>query len=78
VFITDYNMPGLSGLDVARAVAQVRPGLPIGISSGLVTDELREAARRMGIQALIEKENSFGEIVPQVARMLSQASRPTQ
>lgn len=78
VFITDYNMPGLSGLDVARAVAQVRPGLPIGISSGLVTDELREAARRMGIQALIEKENSFGEIVPQVARMLSQASRPAQ
>ncbi|MBV8124429.1 MAG: response regulator [Burkholderiaceae bacterium] len=75
VFVTDYNMPGLSGLDVARAVASIRPGLPIGISSGLVTDELREEARRMGILALIEKENSFGEIVPHVARMLSQASK---
>jgi signal transduction histidine kinase len=71
VFITDYNMPGLSGLEVAREVAAVRPGLPIAISSGLITDDLCEQARRVGVLAMIEKENAFLEIVPQVARLLT-------
>jgi signal transduction histidine kinase/CheY-like chemotaxis protein len=70
VFITDYNMPGLSGLEVAREVAALRPGLPIAICSGLITDELCDEARRAGILAVIEKEDAFREIVPQVARLL--------
>ncbi|CAM3859279.1 response regulator [Roseateles saccharophilus] len=76
VFITDFNMPGLSGLEVAREVAAIRPGLPIAISSGLITDELREQARRVGVLAVIEKENAFSEIVPQVARLLNFAAKP--
>jgi CheY-like chemotaxis protein len=75
VFITDYNMPGLSGLEVAREVAAVRPGLPIAISSGLITDELCEEARQVGVLAVIEKENAFREIVPQVARLLTLAAK---
>lgn len=75
VFITDFNMPGLSGLDVAREVAAIKPGLPVAISSGLITDELLEDALRLGVLAVIEKENAFREIVPQVARLLSVASK---
>jgi signal transduction histidine kinase len=75
VFITDYNMPGLSGLEVAREVAAIRPGLPIAISSGLITDELCEQARRSGVLAVIEKEDAFREIVPQVARLLGIAAK---
>jgi signal transduction histidine kinase len=71
VFITDYNMPGLSGLEVAREVAAIRPGLPIAISSGLITEELCEQARRSGVLVVMEKENAFQEIVPQVARLLA-------
>ncbi|MEO6278014.1 response regulator [Roseateles sp.] len=75
VFVTDYNMPGLSGLEVAREVALIRPGLPIAISSGLITDELFEEARRAGVLAVIAKENAFREIVPQVARLLTLATK---
>ncbi|MGQ3050169.1 MAG: hybrid sensor histidine kinase/response regulator [Roseateles sp.] len=77
VFITDYNMPGRSGLEVAQEVAVIRPGLPIAISSGLITDELCEQARRAGVLAVIEKENAFREIVPQVARLLTLAATRT-
>ena len=70
VFITDYNMPGRSGLDVAREVAALSPGLPIAISTGLITDELRERARALGVSAVIQKENAFREIVPLVRRLL--------
>ena len=70
VFVTDYNMPGLSGVDVARQAADLRPGLPIAISTGLITDELRERADALGVRAVIEKENAFREIVPLVRGLL--------
>jgi signal transduction histidine kinase len=70
VFITDYNMPGRSGLDVAREAASLNPDLPIAISTGLITDDLRERARALGVSAVIQKENAFREIVPLVRRLL--------
>ena len=70
VFITDYNMPGRSGLDVAREAASLSPDLPIAISTGLITDELCERARELGVFAVIEKENAFREIVPLVRRLV--------
>jgi len=76
VFITDYNMPGQSGLDVAREAADLKPGLPIAISSGMITDELRERARALGVQAVIAKENAFREIVPLVRRLV-EGGKPT-
>lgn len=70
VFITDYNMPGRSGLDVACEAVSLKPDLPIAISTGLITDELCESARALGVFAVIEKENAFREIVPLVRRLL--------
>jgi len=75
VFITDYNMPGRSGLDVAREAAALSPDLPIAISTGLVTDDLRERARELGVVAVIEKENAFREIVPLVRHLVDKARR---
>jgi CheY-like chemotaxis protein len=75
VFITDYNMPGRSGLDVAREAASSNPDLPIAISTGLVTDELCERARALGVFAVVEKENAFREIVPLVRRLLEKSKR---
>jgi signal transduction histidine kinase/CheY-like chemotaxis protein len=34
VVLTDFSMPGLSGLDVAREVARLRPDLPLILTSG--------------------------------------------
>jgi signal transduction histidine kinase len=73
VFITDYNMPGRSGLDVAREAAALNARLPIAISTGLITDELREKARALGVLAVIEKENAFREIVPLVRRLVDKS-----
>jgi len=43
--VTDHDMPGMSGLDLTREIARIRPDLPILLSSGLVTDDLRSEAR---------------------------------
>jgi len=56
--ITDYNMPGLSGLAVAEQLAAIAPGLPLIITSGYVTEELLERARALGIRGVLLKEHS--------------------
>ena len=61
--ITDFNMPGLSGLDVARALAEIRPQLPVMISSGNVTETLRQGALQLGVRCLMHKESSYDEVV---------------
>lgn len=60
--VTDFNMPSCSGLDVARALAGIRPGLPVAISSGYVSDELRSRAVDLGVCAVMQKEHTLEEL----------------
>jgi PAS domain S-box-containing protein len=53
--LTDYNMPGLSGLDVAREVRQIRPDLPVAVASGFIDENLHQAAEGAGVRELIFK-----------------------
>jgi nitrogen-specific signal transduction histidine kinase/CheY-like chemotaxis protein len=54
--LTDYNMPDRSGLDLARELADLRPDLPVIISSGLVDDELQQRAVAAGAARVLAKE----------------------
>jgi PAS domain S-box-containing protein len=63
VVVTDFNMPRLSGLEVARQVAQIRPDLPVVLSSGYVSESLRAQALKAGVRSLLQKENTFEELV---------------
>jgi PAS domain S-box-containing protein len=60
--VTDFNMPNLSGVDVARRLADIRPSLPVVISSGYISEELRAAAAELGVRAVIQKEHTFEEL----------------
>jgi len=67
--VTDYNMPGMSGLQVAQALKQVRGDLPVALASGYITDELRAKAPAAGISELIYKPNTVEELCAAVARL---------
>jgi PAS domain S-box-containing protein len=73
LLVTDYNMPGMSGLDVAAAARQIRPGLEIAIASGYITDELRERALQCGIDQLIFKPSAMDEFCMVIQRLLTRA-----
>ncbi|MDP9043934.1 MAG: transporter substrate-binding domain-containing protein [Pseudomonadota bacterium] len=60
--VTDFNMPHMSGLDVVRSLADVKPGLPIVISSGYVSDELRISADALGVRTVMQKERTVEEL----------------
>jgi PAS domain S-box-containing protein len=69
--VTDFNMPRLSGIEVAYALAQIRRDLPVVISSGYLSEELRTEARRAGVRALLQKENTLEELGALVQRLLA-------
>ncbi len=72
--VSDYNMPGLSGLDLAREVAAQWPQLPVVISSGYVSDDLRVRAQALGVREVLLKEYTL-ERLPSLVRALL-ARRP--
>ncbi len=70
LLLTDYNMPGMSGLDVARAVLAVSPALPVAVASGYITDELQAEALAAGVREVVFKTDaveSFCEVVARLA-----------
>ena len=71
--VTDYNMPGMSGLLLAQALLQIAPQLPVVISSGYVTEELQQRARQAGVRAVLFKEHTFERLVGLVHGLLETA-----
>ncbi len=67
--VTDYNMPGCTGLELARDLLALRPDLPVVISSGFISDELRGRARELGVRGLLHKENTVEELASLVRRL---------
>ncbi len=68
--VTDYNMPGYSGLDLVKAVKRIRPELPIALASGYVTSDISEQALTAGALALIHKPNDVSELCAIVDQLL--------
>jgi len=66
--VTDYNMPGMSGLEVAQALREICPDLPVVLASGYITEELRAQAPAAGIRELIYKPNTVDDLCEAVAR----------
>jgi len=71
LLVTDFKMPGTSGLEVARAIHNVLPKLPMIMVSGYITDELRGQAAAAGVQELIAKPQDLEELRDAVQRLIT-------
>lgn len=71
VAVCDFNMPALSGLDFARALASIRPQLPVIISSGYLPEEAQAEALQLGVRGLLQKQNTFDELDRLIRRVLA-------
>ncbi len=64
--ITDYTMPRLTGLDLAREVRRLREDIPIILCTGYSEDVDEDKARASGIQKLVLKPLSrrrFAQVI---------------
>ena len=69
--ITDLSMPGMSGLEVARAILCARPQMPVILASGHLRPEEIEQARIIGVQEVIVKPNTVDDLGSVVQRLLT-------
>jgi len=71
--VADFNMPGLSGLAVAGELRGIRPGLPVVITSGYITEELTASASALGVREVVYKPNTVDELCATIQRLLETA-----
>ena len=73
--ITDFNMPGMSGLDVATALQELRPDLPVALASAYVTEMVCAQAAISGVCEVIRKSHTVEELCDAVARVAGAKGR---
>lgn len=75
LLVTDYSMPGRSGLEVAREVRKRCPDIPVIVTTGFASEELKAGVEALGRAVLLQKENTFEELGARAVEVLA-AGRP--
>ncbi|MEY3125499.1 MAG: hypothetical protein RLZZ573_2019, partial [Pseudomonadota bacterium] len=76
LLVTDYNMPGYSGIELLREAKAIRPDLPVALASGYVTPEIENSAIQEGANALIYKPDDVNELCETVQRLIAGSNGP--
>jgi len=70
LLVTDYNMPGFSGVELLQEARLIQPKLPMALASGYASPEIEASARAAGARALIHKPNDVAELCDTVQRLI--------
>ena len=71
--ITDLAMPGMTGVDFARELLRLRPGLPIILTTGYSATLTDEKVRELGIRELLLKPPTLLTLGEALHRVLDEA-----
>jgi DNA-binding NtrC family response regulator/signal transduction histidine kinase len=72
VVVCDFNMPGLTGVELARSLAGISPHLPVIISSGYLPEEAEAEALQLGVRGIVRKENTVEDLDRLIRQVLAQ------
>ncbi len=70
LLVTDLSMPGMSGLELARAASSLRRGLPIVLTSGYLEEIASEDLRAAGVRVVLRKPMELAELAAALRRAL--------
>lgn len=70
VVVTDYAMPGMTGLSLADRLREVRPGLPIVVLTGYLDALSPERFRAAGVSVVLNKPVTMSELARTVHELL--------
>jgi CheY-like chemotaxis protein len=68
--ITDYIMPHLTGIDLAKGIRRIRRDTPVILCTGNGEAFMKESAKELGIRAFLMKPYSTREIVDAIGNVL--------
>ena len=69
--IVDIQMPGMSGLDLQRELAQQRPSLPIIFITAFPEERIRQQAMAAGAACLLAKPYEGDELIEWIEKALT-------
>jgi PAS domain S-box-containing protein len=72
LLLTDFDMPAMTGIELAIAVRRLRPQLLIVVSSGTIDLAFREQARAAGVWPVVQKD----ELVQALGNRLKDSAPP--
>jgi CheY-like chemotaxis protein len=75
--ITDYTMPHLTGIDLARALLSIRPDIPVILCSGLNEKLTHEKIKEIGIITSAPKTMDRRALAELVRRILDSKEAAT-
>jgi len=83
LMITDYNMPGLDGLELARKGLEMAPQMPIIMNTGDLSPNIARLAKEIGIAKVMAKPYLPGEMMESIRAVVgkrgaSQSGRPRE
>ncbi|MEX0856109.1 MAG: PAS domain S-box protein [Gemmatimonadota bacterium] len=73
--ISDYLMPGTNGLDFAKAVSAIRPGVPILLLTGFIDALPAETIAGAGIREILHKPTPLQELAEALARHVTSPAK---
>jgi len=73
--VTDFTMPGMNGLELAREIRRIRPDLPIILTTGYIDEIHPEAMAEAGVRRLAMKPVSLEELGRLVGELLRVRSK---
>jgi DNA-binding NarL/FixJ family response regulator len=63
LIILDLSMPVMNGLDAAREISKIAPGIPMIMFTMYESGDVVEAALKVGIKHVFSKSDGFGDHV---------------
>jgi len=76
VVVSDLSMPGMSGIDLAREILRIRPGIPILLASGFIGPADNEEVRSLGLPDLILKPDTVEQMGDILHKLFEKPERP--
>ena len=70
--ITDLTMPGMSGLELARQMGLIRPGVPLVLASGYLHGDAQEEMHRLGLRHFVRKPFTLHELARHLRTVLGE------
>ncbi|MCC6652477.1 MAG: PAS domain S-box protein [Candidatus Eisenbacteria bacterium] len=73
LLITDNTMPRMTGLQLARAITGIRPGMPVLMVSGYADNADIEVMHEHGVDSVLAKPHSVRELAAAIALVMDKA-----
>jgi CheY-like chemotaxis protein len=73
IVVTDLDMPGMNGLDVATILSQRKPSTKIIVTSGYLDTSTRDQARQRGVAKIIQKPYDPDDLARAIRELLDKS-----